>query len=156
MRSAPRSILPTESAVRSADSRHKGRLSRYRTIDYVAHEGCCLEHRCTGSRPGAGGLREFRICGAAVPQIVAENVGQPVGRLQEAFGEPRKIDTSAANPIYVWFFPQSPAGAPSGFHGCEMEVTVDGRSQRILGYSSSNIGWSKCRDIERRIRVAGR
>jgi hypothetical protein len=91
-----------------------------------------------------------------VPQIVAENVGQPVGRLQEAFGEPRKIDTSAANPIYVWFFPQSPAGAPSGFHGCEMEVTVDGRSQRILGYSSSNIGWSKCRDIERRIRVAGR
>jgi hypothetical protein len=91
-----------------------------------------------------------------VPQIVAENVGQPVGRLQEAFGEPRKIDTSAANPVYVWFLPESPGGAPSGFHGCEMEVTVDGRSQRILGYSLSNIGWSKCRDIERRIRVAAR
>ena len=37
-----------------------------------------------------------------------------------------------------------------------MEVTVDARSQRILGYSLSNIGWAVCRDVQRRIRVAQR
>ena len=89
-----------------------------------------------------------------VPSIAADNVGKPVSRLQEAFGEPRKIDQTATRWVYVWFLAQQPAGAPLGFHGCEMEVTVDPRSQRVLGYSLSNIGWSNCRDVERRIRVA--
>ena len=83
-------------------------------------------------------------------------MGQPVSRLQEAFGEPRKIDSTATKLVYVWFLPEKPAGAPTGFHGCEMEVTVDARSKHILGYSLSNIGWSKCHDVERRIRVAER
>ena len=91
-----------------------------------------------------------------VPSIAADNVGKPVSRLQEVFGEPRKIDQTATKSVYVWFFPQKPAGAPAGFHGCEMEVTVDARSQRVLGYSLSNIGWSDCRQVERRIRVAER
>ena len=92
----------------------------------------------------------------SVPRIAADNVGQPVSRLQEAFGEPRKIDTTSTKLVYVWFLPEKPAGTPTGFHGCEMEVTVDARSQRVLGYSLSNIGWSKCREVERRIRVAER
>jgi hypothetical protein len=33
---------------------------------------------------------------------------------------------------------------------------VESRSQRERGYSLSNIGWSVCHDVERRIRVAGR
>jgi hypothetical protein len=89
-----------------------------------------------------------------VPRIAADNVGKPVGRLQEAFGEPRKIDATPTKLIYVWFLPSAPAGAPNGFHGCEMEVTVDASSKRVLGYSLSNVGWSKCREVERRIRVA--
>ena len=92
----------------------------------------------------------------SVPSIAADNVGKPVSRLQEAFGEPRKIDQTPTKWVYVWFLPQKPAGAPTGFHGCEMEVTVDARSQRVLGYSLSNIGWSNCREVERRIRVAER
>jgi hypothetical protein len=91
-----------------------------------------------------------------VPRIVADNVGKPVSRLQEVFGEPRKIDQTSTRWVYVWFFPQQPAGAPTGFHGCEMEVTVDARSQRVLGYSLSNIGWSSCHEVERKIRVAER
>jgi hypothetical protein len=91
-----------------------------------------------------------------VPSIAADNVGKPVRLLQETFGEPRKIDQSATKWVYVWFIPQKPEGAPTGFHGCEMEVTVDARSQRVLGYSLSNIGWSNCRQVERRIRVAER
>jgi hypothetical protein len=91
-----------------------------------------------------------------VPAIAADNVGKPVSRLQEAFGEPRKIDQSSTKWVYVWFLPQSPAGAPAGFHGCEMEVTVDARSQRVLGFSLSNIGWANCREVERKIRVAER
>ncbi len=91
-----------------------------------------------------------------VPSIAADTVGKPVSRLQEAFGDPRKVDQSSAKWVYVWFLPQTPPGAPVGFHGCEMEVTVDARSQRVLGYSLSNIGWSNCRDVERRIRVAER
>jgi len=91
-----------------------------------------------------------------VPRIVADNVGQPVSRLQETFGTPRKIDTTATKQVYVWFLPATPSGAPTGFHGCEMEVTVDARSQRVLGYSLSNIGWSTCREVERRIRIASR
>ena len=92
-----------------------------------------------------------------VPRIAADNVGQPVSVLQEAFGEPRKIDKTSTKLVYVWFLPQKPKeGSPSGFQGCEMEVTVDARSQRVLGYSLSNIGWSACRDVQRRIRVAQR
>jgi hypothetical protein len=92
----------------------------------------------------------------SVPSIAADNVGKPVSRLQDAFGEPRKIDQTSTKWVYVWFLPQKPAGAPTGFHGCEMEVTVDPRSQRVLGYSLSNIGWSNCREVERKIRVAER
>ncbi|HEV7610298.1 MAG TPA: hypothetical protein VGO37_00300 [Steroidobacteraceae bacterium] len=92
----------------------------------------------------------------SVPSIAADNVGKPVSRLQEALGEPRKVDQSATKWVYVWFLPEKPPGAPTGFHGCEMEVTVDARSQRILGYSLSNIGWSNCRQTTRRIRVAQR
>jgi hypothetical protein len=92
----------------------------------------------------------------SVPSIAADNVGKSVSRLQEALGEPRKVDQSATKWVYVWFLPQTPPGAPTGFHGCEMEVTVDARSQRILGYSLSNIGWSDCRQTTRRIRVAER
>jgi hypothetical protein len=89
-----------------------------------------------------------------VPSIAAANVGKPVSRLQEAFGEPRKVDHSSTKWVYVWFLAEKPAGAPAGFHGCEMEVTVDARSQQVLGYSLSNIGWANCREVERRIRVA--
>ncbi len=89
-----------------------------------------------------------------VPSIAADNVGKSVSRLEEVFGEPRKVDQTTTKWLYVWFLPQQPPGAPAGFHGCEMEVTVDPRSQRVLGYSLSNIGWSNCRQIERRIRVA--
>ena len=92
-----------------------------------------------------------------VPRIAADTVGKPVSVLQEAFGEPRKIDKTSTKLVYVWFLPQKPKeGAPSGFQGCEMEVTVDARSQRVLGYSLSNIGYSACRDVQRRIRVAQR
>jgi hypothetical protein len=109
---------------------------------------------------GAGCM--LAACGSSayamrpVPRIAADNVGQPVSRLQEAFGEPRKIDATPTKMVYVWFLQQAPAGAPAGFHGCEMEVTVDPRSRRVLGYSLSNIGWSKCREMDRRIRVAAR
>jgi hypothetical protein len=91
-----------------------------------------------------------------VPRIAADNVGKPVSRLQEAFGEPRKIEQGSSKWVYVWFLAQKPPGAPTGFHGCEMEVTVDPRSQHVLGYSLSNIGWANCRDVERKIRVAER
>ena len=84
-----------------------------------------------------------------------DNVGKPVSRLKEAFGEPRKIETTSTKQLYVWFLPLKPKdGSPSGFHGCEMEVTVDPRSQQVLGYSLSNIGWSNCSDVERRVRLA--
>ena len=93
----------------------------------------------------------------AIPRIAADNVGKPVSVLQEAFGEPRKIDKTAMKLVYVWYLPQKPKnGAPSGFQGCEMEVTVDPRSQRVLGYALSNIGWSVCSDVQRRIRIAQR
>jgi hypothetical protein len=89
-----------------------------------------------------------------VTRIAADNVGQPVSRLQAAFGAPRKIETSTTHQVYVWFLEQTPDGAPQGLHGCEMEVTVDLRSERVLGYSLSNIGWAKCPEVERKIRVA--
>jgi hypothetical protein len=91
-----------------------------------------------------------------VPRIAAESVGKPVSRLQEAFGQPRKIDATPTKEVYVWFIEQKVAGAPTGFHGCEMEVTVDARSEYVLGYSLSNIGWASCRDVERKIRIAQR
>jgi hypothetical protein len=91
-----------------------------------------------------------------VSRIAADNVGKPINGLQEAFGAPRKIDSTSTQLVYVWFLPEKPEGAPTGFHGCEMEVTVDARSQRVLGYSLSNIGWAKCREVERKIRVAER
>ena len=100
----------------------------------------------------ACGHSDFAV--RSVPSIAAENVGKPVSKLQEALREPRKIDQGATRWVYVWFLAEKPAGAPVGFHGCEMEVTVDPRSQRVLGYSLSNIGWSSCRDVERKIRVA--
>jgi len=89
-----------------------------------------------------------------LPKILSDNVGQPVARLQEAFGEPRRIDSSPNRQLYFWFVASAPDGAPTGFHGCEMEVAVDPRSQRVLGVSLSNVGWSRCADIARRIRVA--
>lgn len=91
-----------------------------------------------------------------VPRIAAESVGKPVSRLQEAFGTPRKIDTTPTKEVYVWFLAQAPDGAPAGFHGCEMEVTVDARSEHVLGYSLSNIGWAKCGQVARKIRIAAR
>ena len=102
----------------------------------------------------AAGCSQSGYAVRPVPRIAADNVGKPVSRLQEAFGDPRKIDQASTKWVYVWFFPQKPAGAPVGFHGCEMEVTVDAGSQRVLGYSLSNIGWSDCREVERKIRVA--
>jgi len=92
----------------------------------------------------------------SIPRIAADNVGKPVSRMQEAFGEPRKIDQTSARLLYVWYIPQKPAGAPTGFHGCEIEVTVDPSSHSVLGYSLSNIGWAKCGEVERKIRVAAR
>lgn len=88
-----------------------------------------------------------------VPRIAADNVGRPINRLREAFGEPRKVDAMPTSSVYVWFIPQAPAGAPAGFHGCELEVTVEPRSQQVLGFSLSNLGWTKCGEIERRVRV---
>lgn len=101
---------------------------------------------------GCGGGYALR----PVPGIAADNVGKSVSRLQAVFGEPRKIDQTSTRWIYVWFLPQKPAGAPTGFHGCELEVTVDARSQRVLGYTASNIGWANCRDVERRMPVGER
>jgi hypothetical protein len=91
-----------------------------------------------------------------IPRIAAESVGKPVSRLQEAFGAPRKIETTPTKLVYVWFLEQTPAGAPTGFHGCELEVTVDARSEHVLGYSLSNIGWAKCPEVARKIHVAER
>ncbi len=91
-----------------------------------------------------------------VPRIAADSVGKPVSRLKEELGEPRKIDSTPTRQIYVWFLAASPAGAPVGFHGCEIEVSVDARSERVIGYSLSNIGWSKCGEVQRKIRVAER
>jgi len=67
-----------------------------------------------------------------------------------AFGEPRKIDQNLDEVGVRVVFAAEAAGAPAGFHGCEMEVTVDARSQTVLGYSLSNIGWSNCGEVERK------
>jgi hypothetical protein len=92
----------------------------------------------------------------AVPRIAAEQVGQPVSRLQEALGAPRKIDASPNKMVYVWFLAQAPDGAPPGFHGCELEATVDPGSQRVLGVSLSDIGWTRCGEVQLKIRIARR
>ncbi len=92
-----------------------------------------------------------------VARIAADNVGKPVSGLREVFGEPRKIDRTAMRETYVWFMPLEPKhGVSGGLHGCELEVSVDPRSQHVLGYSLSNIGFSSCSEVERRIRVASR
>jgi hypothetical protein len=91
-----------------------------------------------------------------IPRIAADNVGKPVLRLEETFGEPRKVDRTPTKLVYVWFVEQIPAGAPAGFHGCELEVTVDTLSEHVLGFSLSNIGWGRCSEIERKVRVAKR
>jgi hypothetical protein len=89
-----------------------------------------------------------------IPRIAADNVGKPVSRLCDVLGAPRKVDTTSTKLVYTWFLPETPAGAPVGFHGCEMEVTVDIRSEHVLGYSLANVGWGKCQELRRKIRVA--
>jgi len=91
-----------------------------------------------------------------VASIAADTVGKPVQRLEEAFGAPRRVDSTPTQRVYVWFLEQVPPGAPSGFHGCDMEVTVDIRSQHVLGYSLANVDWGKCGEVERKIRIAER
>jgi hypothetical protein len=91
-----------------------------------------------------------------LPRIAADNVGKPVGRLEDALGTPRKIEPSSTKLQYVWFLEQAPAGAPVGFHGCQIEATVDIRSSHVLGYSLSNVGWGNCHEVQRKIRVAER
>ena len=91
-----------------------------------------------------------------MPQIAKDSVGKPVSRLQDALGAPRKIDTTPNKLLYVWFLEDKPAGAPAGFHGCELEMTVDARSERVLGYTLSNMGWTKCADIKRKIDITER
>jgi len=88
-----------------------------------------------------------------LPQVAAGGVGKPVQRLQDILGEPRKVDTGPTKLNYVWFLPEVPAGAPQGFHGCELEVTVDPRSDHVLGFTLSNIGWGNCADIRRKVRI---
>ena len=83
-------------------------------------------------------------------------VGKPVQGLKDDFGPPRKVETTPTKMVYVWFLEQVPPGAPMGFHGCELEVTVDIRSDHVLGYALANVGWGRCREIEHRIRVAQR
>jgi hypothetical protein len=91
-----------------------------------------------------------------IPRIAADSVGKPVSRLREAFGAPRKIEPTPTKLVYVWFLEEKPEGAPTGFHGCEMEATVDARSEHILGYTLSNIGWAKCSDIVRKVDITER
>ncbi len=100
----------------------------------------------------ACGTTEFEV--RPVPRIAADHVGKPVSKLEDAFGSPRKIDETPTKLIYVWFLKEEPAGAPVGFHGCEMEVTVDIRTNHVLGYSLANVGWGRCAEVERKVRVA--
>lgn len=92
----------------------------------------------------------------AVPRIMADAVGRPVDGLARDFGPPRRIDRTETALVYIWFLPDRPAGAPAGFHGCQLEVTVDGRSLRVEGYATADVGWSTCGRMERRIRIAER
>ena len=89
---------------------------------------------------------------ARCPVLQRRASGNPSADWRTPSGPPRKIDTAPTKLIYVWFLEQIPAGAPAGFHGCELEVTVDPRSDHVLGYSLSNIGWTKCPEIERKVR----
>lgn len=91
-----------------------------------------------------------------VSRIAADSVGKPVSWLRDVFGKPRKIDSSSTKLVYTWFLEQSPAGAPMGFHGCDMEVTVDIRTEHVLGYSFSNVGWGLCAEMQRKVQVAAR
>jgi hypothetical protein len=104
-----------------------------------------------GTVLAACGHSEYAV--RSMPQVAAGSVGKPVQRLQEILGEPRKVDTGPTKLNYVWFLPEVPAGAPQGLHGCEIEVTVDPRSDHILGFTLSNIGWGDCTEIRRKVRV---
>ena len=99
-------------------------------------------------------LQPFELRGAAdSPHRRRQRrpTGEPLARRFR-----RKVDTTSTKLVYVWFLADVPAGAPVGFHGCEMEVTVDIRSEHVLGYSLENIGWGNCKDLRRKIRVAER
>ena len=91
-----------------------------------------------------------------IPRIAADGIGKPVSRLREVFGQPRKVESTPYQLVYVWYLEEIPAGAPAGFHGCEMEVTVDSMSDHVLGYSLSDIGWGKCSEIQRKVAIAER
>jgi hypothetical protein len=97
------------------------------------------------------GCASSRYAVQPVSRIAADNVGKPVSRLEGALGAPRKVDTTSTQRVYVWFLAAESRGAASGFHGCEMEVTVDPRSDRVLGYSLSNIGGVSCSEMERKV-----
>ena len=101
-----------------------------------------------------GGCGHSAYAVRPLPRIAADNVGKPVVRLTEAFGAPRKVDSTTTKLVYVWFVEEIPPGAPTGFHGCEMEVTVDAMSAHVLGYALSNIGWGRCAEIERKVHLA--
>jgi hypothetical protein len=89
-----------------------------------------------------------------VPRIFADQVGQPIKELIELFGEPRKVDTTATRQLYVWYLPQKPSeGSPSGFNGCEVEVSVDARSSLVLGFSQTNLGYTTCAEVLRKVHV---
>jgi len=104
-----------------------------------------------------GRLQRIRICATPGAANCRRQCGQAVSVLQEAFGEPRKIDKTSTKLVYVWFLPQKPKeGAPSDSRAARWKSPSMHARQRVLGYSLSNIGWSACRDVQRRIRVAQR
>jgi len=125
-------------------------MSRIGWQALMSRIGCLVLFPALGLFAGCGSEYALR----PVPRIAADSVGEPIGRLSDAFGAARKVEATSTKLLYVWFLPEAPAGAPLGFHGCELEVSVDPKSQRVLGYSLSNIGWSKCAEVRRRIRVA--
>jgi hypothetical protein len=89
-----------------------------------------------------------------VARITKDAIGEPVSQLVELFGEPRKIDSSTTKTLYVWFLPQKPRDlSPSGFQGCELEVSVDPRSKRVLGFSQTNLGYTTCAEVMRKVRI---
>ena len=117
----------------------------------VAYLRCGTRHRHGGTR----GLCALRLRDASPSRrLPPASSASRCNRLEEAFGAPRKVDRTPTKLVYDWFLAQAPAGAPVGFHGCEMEVTVDIRSEHVLGYSLANIGWGRCQDVQRKIRIA--
>jgi len=112
----------------------------------------CIAALAIGTAALAG-CRHADYAVRPVRRIAADSVGKPVHRLEAVFGVPRKVDTNPTKMIYVWFLEDVPAGAPAGFHGCEIEVTVDIRSESVLGYSLANVGWGRCDELKRKTRV---